>query len=188
MRVSKNSQALKSDETLMQELCAGEASALELLYERYFDKLTWFASGFTKDKTQAEDIVQEVFMKIIEQPQAFKDDNKFSTWVFTLTANRCKNLLRDTSKQQELVQKQAFVNHTETHSLHDYKMLQSEISQSVAELNEKEKAIFELRFHHNLALKEIAQIIQIPEGSVKSGLFHLLKKLSKKLSAFIHEK
>lgn len=188
MRINKDSQAVKCDEILMQELSAGEASALEILYERYFDKLTWFASGFTKDKTQAEDVVQEVFMKIIEQPHSFNLNQKFSTWVFTLTANRCKNLLRDYTNQQDLAQKNSFEQHTETHSLHDLNLLQTEIRQGLSDLNEKEKAIFNLRFNHNLPLKEIAQIIQIPEGSVKSGLFHLLKKLSKKLSVFIHEK
>jgi RNA polymerase sigma-70 factor (ECF subfamily) len=187
VRISKDKQVIKTDEILMQELCTGQASALEILYERYFDKLVWFASGFTKDKTQAEDVVQEVFMKIIEQPQMFNASQKFSTWVFTLTANRCKNVLRDTSRQQELVQKQAAPQHAEIHSMHDLNLLKSEIRQGLEQLNDKEKAIFNLRFHQNLPLKDIAQIIQIPEGSVKSGLFHVLKKLSKKLSVFIHE-
>ncbi|MDZ4667489.1 MAG: RNA polymerase sigma factor [bacterium] len=188
MSLTKEPLSLASDEFLMQQICAQQSAALEILYNRYFDKLTWFASGYTKDLAQAEDLVQEVFMKIIEQPHLFNSAQKFSTWVYTLTANRCKNQLRNHSKQQELMKHQPVDFRIESHSLHDYEKLKSHIKLGLLELSEKEKAIFTLRFHEELSLTEIAKIIQIPEGSVKSGLYYLLKKLSKKLSIFIHDK
>ena len=53
------------DEQLMQMLCGGNRKAFELLYDRYFDKLVWFAFGFVNDRQKAEDVVQEVFLKVI---------------------------------------------------------------------------------------------------------------------------
>lgn len=176
-----------ADEALMNLVCKGERKAFEVLYERYFDKLTWFARQYVFDEHQAQDVAQEVFIKIIEQPQLFDQQKKFSTWAYTVTANRCKNILRNKQNRSELL------NHvkTETHSTlqHgvDYKNLRNTIKKAYQELNEKEKALFVLRFEHELPLKEIAEIIDAPQGTVKSGIHYLLKKMAQQLKVFTHE-
>ena len=58
----------------------------------------------------------------------------------------------------------------------------------LTQLNEKEQRIFKLRFEQDLPIKEIAEILSIPEGSVKSGIYYLLKKMSHKLKEFRYEK
>jgi RNA polymerase sigma-70 factor (ECF subfamily) len=187
--VAKNNKIwpLQSDEMLMQELIAGRKLALEILYDRYFDKLVYFACGFIKNQQQAEDIVQEVFIKLIEQPQQFNPSMRFSTWVFTLTANRCKNNLRDTQNRNQLIENHVKQEAFELNSEHDLSSLNQSLNQGIEQLSLKEKTIYKLRFEEEMSLKEIAETIDIPIGSVKSGLFHLLKKLAIQLSAYIHE-
>jgi len=178
---------LQSDEMLMKGLCIGQKHAFEILYDRYFDKLVYFANGFVKNQHQAEDIVQEVFIKLIEHPHQFNPSMRFSTWVFTLTANRCKNNIRDTQNRSQLIENNVIQEAIELNSKHDLSWLNKNLTQGIEQLNPKEKTIYTLRFEEEMSLKEIAETIDIPIGSVKSGLFHLLKKLAKQLSAYTYE-
>ncbi len=178
-----------SDEELMKMILKGHKLAFELLYERYFDKLVWFANGIIQDKFVAEDVVQEVFIKIIETPERFDLDRKFSTWVYTLTSNLSKNKLRDEqlkqSKLNSIIQ-QTNQSSKQHHNL-DVRITEMKLEELFQNLSEKEKSLFTLRFEQQLSIKEIASTMQIPEGSVKSGLYYLLQKYDHLLKHFTHE-
>lgn len=172
-----------SDEQLYKELLQGNRQSFSVLYHRYFDKLCWFAQQFMYNKPEAEDIVQEVFTKIIEQPQHFDAHQKFSTWVFTLTANRCKNRLKQQATQSNLANQHAAMFTSVNANIElDAKLLKARIGKLFKELNEKEKKLFVLKFEQQLSTKETAEILNIPEGSVKSGLFYLLKKIKERIN------
>ncbi len=168
----------------MKELSYGNSEAFEVLYDRYFDKLTWFAQQFTSNLPVAEDLVQEVFMKIIENPNLFNSEQTFSTWVYTMVANKSKNYLRDTKNRQTLLENQHNPNSTHMHSTIDYQKLEHALQKAIKEMKDKDKTIYHLRFEQELPIKEIALITQIPEGTVKSSIFYLLQKLSQKLKDF----
>ncbi|MBI1307188.1 MAG: sigma-70 family RNA polymerase sigma factor [Bacteroidetes bacterium] len=170
----------ESDESLVSKMAGGNRNAFEELYNRYFPKLSWYANGFLKNEKSAEDVVQEVFMKLIQESDRFDLSRKFSTWIYSVTANRCKNILRDEENRQRLLD-QHFMNLPD--SMHisnqlDAKMISEKIRQFISDKSEKEKELFRLRFEQDLTIREIAEIMNIPEGSVKSGLFHLIKKIS----------
>jgi RNA polymerase sigma-70 factor (ECF subfamily) len=174
----------------MQQAGCGDRRAFEVLYDRYFDRLVWFARGFLNDEQKAEDAVQEVFMKIIKQPEHFDTDKKFSTWVYTITGNSCKNILRNEQNRQRLMNEQiAPLQDSSTTLVHtvDYQLLKQQIRTLLDSLSEKERSIYLLRFEQELSIKEIADTIGIPEGSVKSGIYYLVKKFSNHLKAFTHE-
>lgn len=176
-----------SDEQLMLLSSKGERWAFELLYERYFDKLVWFARGFVQDEQKAEDVVQEVFVRIIEKPEMFDAGKKFSTWVYTATGNACKNILRNEQNRSRILQQQVAPHYEESISMHDgaeRSMLQEKIRMACNDLNEKEKNIFTLRFEQDLSIKEIAEIASMPEGSVKSSIYYLLKKIAPHLKDY----
>jgi len=187
----KNNTANKNstDEQLMQDVCQGRRLAFELLYDRYFDKLVWFARRFVEEQ-KAEDIVQDVFIKIIENPQQFDGDKKFSTWVYTVTGNRCKNALRDEESRNRILLENKSRNEIDPviNQAIDYKLLKQRIASLLDELSDKEKSIYVLRFEQEMSIKEIATIINIPEGSVKSGIYYLLKKVPPHLKEFSYEK
>lgn len=176
-----------TDEWLMLSAAKGDRRAFEALYERYFQKLTWFARQYVYDVQVAEDLVQEVFIKIIEQPELFDNNRKFSTWAYTITANRCKNMLRDTQNRKDLLSKQPNPQQTNMQHQMDYKQLRQKIKTVLEGMSEKEKTLFVLRFEHELPIKEIAEITASPEGTIKSGIHYLLKKMSSHLKAFTHE-
>lgn len=179
-----------SDERLMQLVANGERWAFELLYERYFDKLVWFARTFVQDEQQAEDVVQEVFIRIIEQPMLFDSEKRFSTWIYTAVANASRNALRNKNNRLRLLQVNIAPRYGEESLMADgaeRSLLRKGIQKACSSLSEKEKNIFILRFEQELSIKEIAAIEAIPEGTVKSAIYYLLKKLAPHLKEFHDE-
>lgn len=169
-----------TDEELMHLICIGNQLAFETIYNRYFIKLVNFGKRLLfDDEILAEDIVQEVFLKIIDNPELFNKDKVFSTWVYSAVRNMCFNHTRNEQNRRRLRDENFQQNEsTLMHSDRDLQMLKTRISEIFKTLSEKEKLIFVLRFEHNLSIKEIANIAGIPEGSVKSGIYYLLKKVA----------
>ena len=172
-------------------IAAGNRRAFETLYDRYFDKLRWFAQGFLKDEAASEDIIQEVFLQIMRPNNGFDTTKTFSSWCYTLVANRCKNTLRDELNRQRILQENPQESEADNLNLLrdlDSKLMSHHIQTLMAKKSDKEKELYRLRFEHDLSIKEMAEILQIPEGSVKSGLYYLLKKLSEPLKQLIDER
>lgn len=179
-----------SDELLMEGIAAGSRDAFGLLYDRYFDKLCWYVRGFLKDTASSEDVVQECFVKLIERPQVFDRERRFSTWIYTVLANRCRNLLRNETNRQRLLVEQelTFAHSPNWNNELDSQLVKIWVERFLDEANEKEQAIYRLRFEQDLSIREIAEIIGIPEGSVKSGLYYMLKKMNTPLMKQMYEK
>lgn len=172
-------------------LLKGNKIAFELLYERYFNKMVWYANSFLNDIPSAEDAVQEVFIKIIQAPEKFDINRTFSTWIYHVTANLCKNKLRQEKLRSQTVRDQLNDASTQTVQLNheaDMAYLQQILKDKFESLSEKERQIFTLRFEQQLPVKEIAALLEIPEGSVKSGIYYLLKKYAHILNYYHYEK
>lgn len=168
----------------------GNKLAFELLYERYFQKLVWYTNQMVNQLDVAEDIVQEVFIKIIETPEKFDLNRTFSTWIYTITTNLARNYLRNHKFRKDFTKHHVDDPETRSIRLHhtiDSNILKSQLEETFAQLNEKEKSIFTLRFEQQLGIREISEIMQIPEGSVKSGIFYLLKKYAHLINYYSYE-
>lgn len=168
----------------------GNRMAFETIYDRYFNKLVWFARGFVENEQLAEDIVQEVFVGIIEKPERFDTDRKFSTWVYVVTSNSCKQNLRNQKNRARILEENKEETITATSnqlSSVDLKLLREKISSVQALLSDREKQLFALRFEQELKIKDMAAILDMPEGTVKSGIYYLLKKLALHLKEFDYE-
>lgn len=179
-----------TDEQLMHRISQGEKKAFEVLYDRYFNKLVWFAGGFVSNVQRAEDLVQEVFIKLIERPELFNNEKRFSTWIYVITSNRCKQVLRDEKNRLRILEENVLpfkAQFSESELNSDLAVLKERIQILLEQLSEKERAIYTLRIEQELSIKDIALILELPEGSIKSGIYYLLKKLAIHLKDFNHE-
>jgi RNA polymerase sigma-70 factor, ECF subfamily len=176
-----------SDEALMNLLIKkADKVAFETLYNRYAAKLTAFCKRLLSSTEAAEDTVHEVFIKIIEKPYQFDTSLCFSTWIYTITHRLCLNAIRNEQNRSRLLDLHYETEYITTlqHRV-DSKSLKEKINQLYGTLSQKEQHIFLLRFEHQLPLKEIATVLDIPEGTVKSCIFYLLKKISSQLKPYL---
>jgi RNA polymerase sigma factor (sigma-70 family) len=179
-----------SDEELMAYLSKGDKRAFDTLYERYANALKYyFKRMLWKDEEKAEDFVHDLFAKIIQKPESFDQSRNFKTWFYSVANNMCKNEY----KKQE-VRKNTVSGIDESYSFKDSntnvlnevqdKLFASSFEKSMTELDEKHREVFELRHLDGLSIKEIAEVIQISEGTVKSRLFYATKYLAEGLKEF----
>lgn len=187
LKLKPTSQA--SDEFLASQVLNGKRTAWEELYDRYFDVLFRFCYGYVQDAALAEDVVQDLFIELPESLKKFDTTRRFKTWCFTLAANRCKNVIRNRDNRSRISQSiSVSTTFREEHGKNlDIQTLKSEIKQVLAGCSDKERELYHLRFEMDMNIGEIAEMMNIPEGSVKSGLFYLLKKIRIPLKKISHE-
>lgn len=176
-----------SDEALMQQMSKGKSKAFDELYHRYYEKMYYyFFRMLRQDAAKAQDFVQDMFVKLIEKPQAFDINRKFSTWIYTIASNMCKNEYRRKSKQfSNLEDCEEFPSQALTIPFQlDQKIFNKHLELAIEELKPKHKVCFILRYQEELTIEQISQVVDCPEGTVKSRLHHTLKQLSKQLAIF----
>src|ERR1043165_1762067 len=96
MRFSRKQKYLsQSDEQLMTLVGRGEIPAFDELYDRYGKRLLYyFYKMLAQNEHQAQDFLHDLFLKIVERPELYSPERKFSTWVFSIAHNMCKNEYR----------------------------------------------------------------------------------------------
>jgi RNA polymerase sigma-70 factor (ECF subfamily) len=178
-----------TDEQLMQLVCKKDCYAFELLYERYSKLLLrYFFSMLNYDEDKAQDFLQDLFVKLLEKPDYFNPQMNFRTWIFCLAANMCKNEFRKISGRYYVSEDHVpeFGNpyQQETYDSLDEALLKQSLEESIKQLGYKHKSVFVMRFQEEMSIREISNIMNISEGTVKSRLYYALKKMEKLMPEF----
>lgn len=187
MKFRRKSYENHTDEDLMRCIAQGESGSFDVLYERYARRLLYyFYRMLGQDEDKAQDFLHDLFLKIVERPHLFSAERRFSTWVFSVAHNMCKNEYRRLQ-----------VRRTEPIEIDDLPMDSDPLPESIdrkafsamldlelEELSEEHRTVFLLRYRENFSLREISDVLQCPEGTVKSRLFYALRRLAARLKSF----
>ncbi len=190
MRLIRRQYNTLTDESLMISISEGDKKAFDEIYTRYSGPLLgFFINKLWKDREKSEDFVHDIFAKIIKKPESFDPSRKFKTWLYSVANNMCKNEY----KKQE-VRKDTTSGLDNHYSLKDDSsnvlsevqdsQFRDEFEVSLHALDIKHKEVFELRHVNGLSIKEIAEVLVISDGTVKSRLFYATKYLSESLKEF----
>ncbi|MBL4861825.1 MAG: RNA polymerase sigma factor [Crocinitomicaceae bacterium] len=190
MRLTKPRYKEMTDESLMIAVSKGDKSAFDQIYHRYSGPLLgYFIRMLWKDREKSEDFVHDIFAKIIRKPELFDPTRKFKTWVYSVANNMCKNEY----KKQE-VRKNISNGLDSTYAIKDTNtnvfsevydnQFRHEFEKSLDALDAKHSEVFKLRHIDCLSIKEIAEVLEISDGTVKSRLFYAAKYLAVSLEDF----
>jgi len=177
----------------MQYIQRGEISAFNELYDRYSKRLLfYFYRELGGDEDKAQDFLQEIFLKIVEKHALFDTERKFSTWIFTLAYNMCKNEYRrlevreivENNVDMEAISHDGESEYLQAERHTDQKMFERALSVELEKFDDGHRSAFLLRYQQNLTIKEIGEILGCSEGTVKSRLFYTTRKLASRLRAF----
>ncbi len=189
MRIFQKQVKQLSDEELMKLLSKGNQKAFDEIYLRYSDVLFgYFMKMLARDKEKCEDMVHDLFAKIIRKPDYFNVNRSFRTWVFSVACNMCKNEYKRMSVRKHVSNDFEPTESLQAESDTLKKVHESTFSESFYKalnaLDEKHKNVFALRHFEGLSMKEISETLEINEGTVKSRLFYATKTLAKELKEF----
>ncbi|MFK8101404.1 MAG: RNA polymerase sigma factor [Saprospiraceae bacterium] len=189
----KPSYQSQSDEQLVLALQSGEEGAFNELYERYAKRMFGFFRRMMHGKeNQANDMLQELFLKLIEKKETFDPRRNFTTWFFTLARNMCKNEYRRLERLQQNTEKWISEHTLSAKHWHELKLPETldqnlfsiALGKAIDRLDGAHKTCLVLRYQEELSIKEISEIVACPEGTVKSRLYYGLKKLALELEVF----
>jgi len=183
-----------ADEVLMLRYKEGDLEAFEILLERYQQPLFTFVLRFCNDYHQAEDLVQEVFLRLIKSAKTYEPKAKFSTYIYTFAHNICIDNFRRGKKrkttslsqpidvEQELTLEDT-VKDERANPEKDYrqKSLEKALQEAVAELPEEQREVFLLREQMSLPFEEIARVVGCLPSTAKSRMRYALQSIRQKL-------
>lgn len=176
-----------SDEDLMVMLATNRRNeALTELHSRYAKRiLGFFIRMFRGDRDKAQDFTQDLFLRVLDKHAQFNPERKFYTWMYVIASNMCKTEFRKSpniqiSENDSMVSIGAKWNE----NIADKSLFQDELKKSIEQLEEHHQLTFVLRYMQELSVKEIAEITEVSQGTVKSRLFYSTKKITAKLEMF----
>lgn len=168
----------------MRRIVLGDQVAFSELYQRYKDRMYYyFYRMLGNSGEQASDFLQELFMKLIERPESYNPDYPFSTWFYSVANNMCKNEYRRQGVRREYADEEALqpmIEFQDDASISREQMVEK-IFETLSQLGEEHRSAFLLRYREGFSLKEVAAILELPEGTVKSRLFYAKRALAEKL-------
>lgn len=186
-----------ADEVLMLRFQRGDIHAFAQLVQRHKTPLFNFILRHARNPSVAEDLLQDVFLKVVQSSSEFKHEARFTTWVYTITRNLCVDHFRkmalrkhdslDQSKDLEQSPLRERIPSTDLDANVERsaitRELRDQIVGAVEDLPEEQREVFLLREVANLPFKEIATITDTPENTVKSRMRYALERLQATLQA-----
>ncbi|MCD6308030.1 MAG: sigma-70 family RNA polymerase sigma factor [Candidatus Latescibacteria bacterium] len=187
MKVDKQS---ISDKDLLSDVINGNLGSFDIIVYRYKNRLMNFVFRFVKDNDVAEDIVQETFLRVFRKRRDYKAIANFSTWIFTIAGNLAKSELRR-RKRWNFLSIDAANEGEKNFELPDngispdrntaISLLEDSVQDAIDTLQPKYKEALILRDIEGLSYQNIAEIMRVPVGTVKSRVNRARMKLQKKL-------
>lgn len=187
-----------ADEDLMVLYQRGEVRAFEVLLSRHRKPVYNFILRFVGDKETAEDLLQEAFMRVIKGAEAYKRQAKFTTWLYTIARNLCVDQTRrrkhrkhasldapmdasddagtllDVIPSNEMASDRKSVN----------KQLHQTMQRAIEALSDEQREVFLMREFLDMPFRQIADVVGVPENTVKSRMRYALEKLRLELDEY----
>lgn len=172
---------MQIDKELIEEIKNGSQAAMEVLVKRHYKTIFAYVYRKVGDYHLAYDLTQEIFIKIMVSIPDYKAKGKFKNWLITIAVNHCRDYFRSSTyrnknKEQKLVY-QLKDKRENVWDLLSKKIDSEKIKETLEKLPSYQKETIILRFYHDLKIKEIAQITESKEPTVKSRLRQGIGKL-----------
>lgn len=189
--------AMESDLDLMQRIRSGDAASFETLLRRYRVPLVSYFCRMVRDPAWAEDLAQEVFLRVYKARERYQPEARFTTWLYRIATNLALNAIRD---RRDEVYKSASADPEGGPALEQFidarptaeqQLIQVDrqrlIRQAVASLPENQRVAVILHKYQEVDYRQIAKILRVSESAVKSLLFRAYEALRERLEPLLRE-
>ena len=186
------------DVALMLRVQAGDMAAFETLVAKFRRPLIGFMYRMARNQAVAEELAQEVFLRVYRSRESYHADAKFSTWLYRIATNLALNHIRDTRSERAEVtasldepneETGRTLDVADTHLDAEQELVRRErlaqIRQQVEALPERQRVAVLMHKFQGLDYKEIGKVLKLSESATKSLLFRAYETLREKLKAFV---
>lgn len=182
---AEDADGLLQDAARLAAVAQGDMLALEALFLKYQSAVYQTALGVTRDPQVAEEVLQDTFFRLYRHAGRLDGSLPLAPWLYRVAINLCYNRLKGlrawTDSFHELAERLFTPNSTSPERAAERNELQALVQSALLELDPKHRAVLVLYYLHDYAVHEIAEITSVPEGTVKSRLYHARKLLRQRL-------
>ncbi|RPI95997.1 MAG: RNA polymerase sigma factor [Spirochaetales bacterium] len=175
------------DEDLVRQFKKGEQKAFDELYLRYASRLKRLIMYSLGDADESEDVLHDVFMRVFLHIDSFNTDMAFSSWIYRIAVNCCKNYRKKRMKEKSTVggDQMDGINSPEgsPEELYIREEDMREFYLAVDSLKEKFKTVFLLRFDHGMQYSQISNVLDCPERTAKWRMQKAVEKIADRLKS-----
>ena len=186
-----------TDEELIAKFQNGDIYAFEKIVSRYKDPLLNFVYNYLGNRIDAEDVIQETFLRVFKNKHLYRNIAKFSTWIYTIAGNLAKTELRRRKRRRVLSLSQMGYDNKDydvpdvfssPERIVQSDMKEKEIRKEIDDLPLKFREVVILRDVQEFSYEEISEILKIPIGTVKSRVNRGRLRLQKRLGHLLDKK
>ncbi|MEX0314390.1 MAG: RNA polymerase sigma factor [Allomuricauda sp.] len=177
-----------AEETLVNELKQKEsqARAFEVLVNTYKERLYWHIRRIVLNHDDADDVLQNTFIKVYRNIEGFKGDSKLYSWMYRIATNESLTFLKQKSKKlgvsdEEL--KTAMIENLQSDVYFEGSEIQLKLQKALATLPDKQRLVFTMKYYQEMKYDEISEVLETSVGALKASYHLAVKKIETYLKA-----
>jgi RNA polymerase sigma-70 factor (ECF subfamily) len=174
-----------SDEALIERIARGDKLAMQVLYARHHVKVFRFTLRLVRNEATAEDLISEVFLDVWRQADRFEGRAQVSTWILAIARFKALSALRRKPEEELDDETAGAIEDPEDdpETVLQKKDKAAVLRECLTGLSPEHREIIDLVYYHEKSVEEVAEIVGIPENTVKTRMFYARKKLSELLKS-----
>ena len=179
-----NEKEMEQDFALIDAFLQGDEGAFEKLFQKYRQRVFKLIYRFVNNELEAEDLLQDVFVRVYEKLSKFNKTSAFYTWLYRLAVNICLNHTGRGYKKKETSQEDDFIaSQGKSHEL-GITALDVDLKEALKTLPDKQRTTFILKVYDDLKFSDVARVMKCSVGGAKANYFHAVRKLQEKLEVY----
>ncbi len=175
------------DHELIEKLSGKETRnfAFNQLVRKYQERIYWHIRKMVLDHDDADDVVQEVFIKVWKNLDSFRQDSKLYTWIYRIATNECLNFLKKKKRASFFSigdYEDVFVSKLDHSVCMDGDQVEIKLQKALLTLPDKQRLVFNLKYFEEMKYDDMAEITGTSVGSLKASYHHAVKKIEEFLN------
>ncbi len=178
---------MTNEELLLQNLQSKthKEQAFRQLIALYKERLYWHIRNIVKSHDDADDVLQNTFIKIFKGIDKFKGDSKLYSWMYRIATNESITLINKNAKRLQITNEevqQLAINNLKSDTYFEGDAIQLQLQKAIATLPEKQQLVFNMKYFQDLKYKEMSEILETSEGALKASYHIAVKKIESYLT------
>ena len=174
-------QIVIGDKELVSQFKNGDTreAAFTSILKKYQEKLYWHIRRMVLDHDDANDVLQNMFIKVWKALDNFREDSQLYTWLYRIATNECLTFLEQQKKRNHvsLNPESGLSNKLKADSNFDANKLEWKLQLGIQQLPEKQRLVFNLRYYDEMPYEEMSKVLETSEGALKASYHHAAKKI-----------
>jgi RNA polymerase sigma factor (sigma-70 family) len=154
--------------------------AFTAIIKKYQEKLYWHIRRMVVDHDDANDVLQNVFIRIWNGLENFRENSQLYTWMYRIATNECLTFLEQQKKKSALSlsdMESGLTNQIKADKHFDPSKLEWKLQLAIQQLPEKQRVVFNLRYYDEMPYEEMSKVLETSEGALKASYHHAVKKI-----------